>query len=240
MVRDCRAGEPEGWLHFIAEYMPFCRAVVQHYVPERGNDPEVLQTLLAIVSRPGCPVFDVSGTTPEREFLLRLRNLVLEQLRPSEAERPAPDPATLGEVSPLERQIGWLETMGYDDHATARMMNLDAQTVIAARAKVHAALPGAGLARIALPPASADCASPRLLADYTDGRLTWQRRETVDFHLTECWGCVDLFCRVRESDYLMRRRQPLEPDESDRLRRALGIAEPRTGFWQKVLSVGWR
>ncbi|MCX6623157.1 MAG: zf-HC2 domain-containing protein, partial [Acidobacteria bacterium] len=82
-------------------------------------------------------------------------------------------------------------------------------------------------------------ATPRLLADYMDGRVTWQRRDEVDRHLNECWRCVDLFCRVREADFLMHRRRPLDTEEVDRFLRVLGIEQPRTTFWQKVLSVGW-
>jgi len=239
MVHDCRARRPEGWRHFIAEYLPFCRAVILHYLPERGDDPNSLPALMAIFSRSGCTVFEVSGIATEREFLLGLRDMVIEQFAPRVQNRPAPESALLTGVPALERQIGWLEAMGYDEHASARMLNLDHKTVAAVRAKLNAALQGAGLSCIVLPAAGPGCASARTLADYSDGRLVWQTRQKVERHLCECWRCVDLFCRLRESDFLMSRRQPLKPAEVENIYEAMDIKPPPAGFWRKVFSAGW-
>lgn len=238
MVRDCRAGRWEGWDHFITEYLPFCQAVIEHYLPERSTEPDILRTLMVIFSRPECPIFEISGVALEREFLLGLRNTVLEQLRPRQSGQPAPDASRLADISALERQIGWLETMGYEDRDTARMLNLDQQTVASARAKLREALQGASLFGTVLEAASPNCIIPRLLADYTDGRLTWQTRETVERHLNGCWRCVDLLCRVRESEFLMHRRPQLQAEQLERLREVKGIQRPRKSLWRKVLPVG--
>ena len=37
MIRDCRADRPEGWSHFITNYVPVIRSIVLHYWPERGG-----------------------------------------------------------------------------------------------------------------------------------------------------------------------------------------------------------
>lgn len=238
MVRDCRAGRREGWEHFITEYFPFCQAVIEHYLPERSGEPDILRTLMVIFSRPGCTIFEISGVALEREFLLGLRNTVLEQLRPPRSGQTAPDTSLLAGFSALERQIGWLETMGYEDRDAARMLNLDQQTVASARAKLHEVLQGAGLFGTVLPAAVEDCIIPRLLADYTDGRLTWQTREAVERHLCGCWRCVDLLCRLRESEFLMHRRLPLQAEQIERLREVKGLPQQRKSFWRKVLPAG--
>ena len=69
MVRDCRAGVPEGWIYFISYYVPAIRRTVAQYAPERAGDAALMQRILLAVRKPesflfhstedqGVPVFN--------------------------------------------------------------------------------------------------------------------------------------------------------------------------------------
>ena len=49
MVRDCRAGVPEGWIYFISYYVPAIRKTLTQYAPERAGDAALVERILLTV-----------------------------------------------------------------------------------------------------------------------------------------------------------------------------------------------
>ena len=60
MVRDCRAGLPEGWIHFISHYVPVCRQTLAHYAPEKAGDAALLDHILLAVRQPESFIFQAT------------------------------------------------------------------------------------------------------------------------------------------------------------------------------------
>src|SRR3984957_9418767 len=79
MARDCRADKPEGWTHFIANYVPLIRKFLAHY--GGGKIEPVLQAL----RDPQSSMFQSLEPAPERWFLAELRQKVLAEIPPKAA-----------------------------------------------------------------------------------------------------------------------------------------------------------
>src|SRR5215813_328442 len=129
MIADCRGNKPEGWRHFIATYVPALRRFVGHYA---DGDSKRVESIVTRLRTPGAELFREGGPATERDFIVELRQIVLNSLDTPAAEI-AIDLDTLSEAVPeftvIERQIVWLEAIGYDNPSTAKLMNVDAATV---------------------------------------------------------------------------------------------------------------
>src|ERR1019366_6185990 len=68
MVRDCRAGLPEGWTHFISHYVPVIRKALAHHAPERAGDAALLDHILLTVRQPESFLFQSTAPPEERWF----------------------------------------------------------------------------------------------------------------------------------------------------------------------------
>lgn len=257
MIEDCRAGKAEGWSHFITHYFPICRALIAHYYPDRASDAGLPGRVLAALRDPASPLFRARTLAPEREFVTELRQAVLAEVE-RDRESATPEIAlnlatlagALAPLTPLEKQIAWLETMRYDAPATARMLNIETGTVERIRDQAAEALRstmdhwyraaiadnGAALGREAAALARDACVAAKTFLDLIDGRMTWARKQDAEQRVNECWHCVDHFCRIREVDHLMRDMPPLAAEEAAEHLERLGIAPGKQPFWKRLIA----
>ena len=247
MVRDCRAGLPEGWEYFLSSYIPVIRRLLAHYSPEKSD---LLGRILAAVHRPDSSLFQSMEPAPERQFVCELRQMVLAELAP-----PAPEyRLTLEEVAaafePLtlvEKQAAWIETMGYGATETGAMLRMAPVTVekIRSRAaellrgKVDAwsrSMPaenGLVLGRAAAAAGTKECLPAKTFLDVLDGRATWRGREEMEQHAAGCWHCIDHFSRLAEVLEVIRGIQPLTEAEIEPYRKLVGIEDRKARGWKR-------
>ena len=58
----------------------------------------------------------------------------------------------------------------------------------------------------------------------------------MDRHLRTCWHCVDHFCRILESVYLLRDTPELSEAECEPFRKLFGIAAPQKSGWKRLIG----
>src|SRR5262249_18552867 len=202
---------------------------------------------------PGAELFREGGPATERDFIVELRQIVLNSLDTPTAEI-AIDLETLSEAVPeftvIERQIVWLEAIGYDNPTTAKMMNVDAETVESGRNRAEEALRtkmdrwrrgmirenGRALTQLAEAAATPECLPSSAFIDAIDGRITWMSKKDYEFHMMKCWRCVDHFCRIREADDVVRREKPLEAAQAAPLLERFGIPQEKKPLWRRLLA----
>lgn len=246
MIYDCRAGKPEGWRYLITYYVPVVRWLLAHYYHDRASDLTLIERVLLVLKRPSHPLYTASHVT-ERQFVAALRQEVVAAV---EADRASTAPEVdldldiltraFEPLTAMERQFIWLESMGWSHADSARMINIEASTVEAARTRADELLRqnldrwqkgligrnGLGLGRLAVAAKGERCMEPRMFLDAIDGRITWSRKKDLEFHLLSCWHCVDHFCRIREADFALRETKPLTDAESEPLRKLLDVVAP--------------
>src|ERR1035441_6416500 len=132
MVRDCRADQPEGWMHFIVHYVPVIRHALAHYAPESAQDMALLNQILLSVRQPGSFLFQSAEPPEERWFVAQLRQLMVAELAAPPAEIPLDLEtltAALGPLTMTEKQAAWFENMGYSPAQTGPMLRVSPETV---------------------------------------------------------------------------------------------------------------
>ena len=246
MVADCRAGKPEGWLWFARNFVPGLRVLSRHYSAE----PEPALARLIATLREELPKQEPA---PVREMLVALRPLILK----ASGYPSAPGVGSVGietvaeALEPLtiiERQVVWLETMGYDSKQSAVLMRMSAETAAAVREKAGGLLRGKlddwsitllcdhgaalGEAVRAAPPSKALPA--RVYFQSLDGRVTWQQRTEIERELAASWYEIDHFCRVREGDEAYSRTKALEEAEAVPYYALLGVEPAKPGLWKML------
>jgi hypothetical protein len=246
MIADCRAGRPEGRLWFARNFVPPLRVLLGHY---SGGDPEpALAGLLAALR-------DAIGQwepAPLRELIVALRPAVLEAagygVSRRDIELEAVEDA-LAALTTAERQMMWLETMGYDAVETARLMRASPETVASVRARGAELLRarvdhwtvtvlsdcGAALGEAVRLKPPGEPAAARDYIDLLDGRVTWQRRVELERSLAASWFEIDHFCRVREVDEAASRSRSLSDEEAAPYSRLLGVEPRKPSLWTRVL-----
>jgi len=219
MVRDCLADRPEGWRHFISNYLPVVRRLLTHY---GGEEPR--SNLAGLL-----PAIDAG---PERRFVAALRQNVLTHV-PIRAPEVEVDLATVAEalapMTTVEKHASWMETMHYTPAETGPMLRMSAATVEKMRQNAGELLRGKTdtwnrtllwdnglmLGRAAAAGHGPDCVSSKILLDVLDGRATWRGREEMERHVNGCWHCIDHYCRLAEVIEILRHNQPLPPAETE-------------------------
>ena len=255
MIRDCRAGRPEGWTYFLTQYVPVIRRFLAHYFPERAGGPAVIERVWVFLRQPESGLFELLDPAPERIFVAELRQRVLgavEAYRAAAAPRVSIDLETLGAaVEPLtltEKLVVWFETMGYSDADTGRMLRMSPETAARIRARAAELIRGAvdswnssmladngrPLGRAAASLSTKDCPPAKAFFDVIDGRATWRGREEMERHVKSCWYCLDHFCRLLEVVDVLRAAKPLEEAEAEDYQRLLGIQPPKRPFWKRA------
>ena len=253
MIRDCRAGRPEGWSYFASNYVPVIRRILAHYAPDRA--PALLRPVLDEIRRPQSNLFSSLDPAPERWFVAELRRHVLDAVDKFEApEEPSHTVAleTLSEaLAPLtvvEKQAAWMETMRYTPSETGTLLRMEPRTVEKIRAKAAELLRAKmdawsqsilaangrqlGLAAAA-GPAGADCLPAKSFLEILDGRANWDSRESMERHVGACWHCIDHFCRMVEVVELLRGIQPLSESETSEF---LGVAPKKKPAWKRLFG----
>lgn len=243
MVRDCRGNRNEGWAYLITNYVPVIRRLLaQHYDGRAG----LVERLLGQLKDPQSSLWAAPGHPEERIFVAALRQ---ELLRLVESDSPAMPPSVeldletltqaLAGFTVVDRQYVWLESMGYNTAVTAEMMNLDASSIDAARQRANEALRGVLdrwklgliaengllLGRLATAAKGEHCLDAKAFLDTLDGRITWSSKRDYEHHLTECWHCIDHFCRIREADFVLNKSKPLDDEQAAPFRTLLGLPE---------------
>jgi hypothetical protein len=256
MVRDCRDDRPEGWSHFLANYVPVLRKILAHYLPAGAGDG-LLERVLIALHQPQSSLFASPDPAPERWFVAELRQKALaeaEALEPGSKPEIAIDLETLGAaLEPLtvvEKQTVWLETMRYPPQPTGTLLRMEPSTVEKIRDKAaelirskadawrRTLLPdnGAHLGRAAAESSTKECLPAKAFLDVLDGRTTWRGREEMERHVTGCWHCIDHFCRMMEVVELLRGGEPLPPLDVERYRKLLGVEGEKRPAWKRLFG----
>lgn len=258
MMSDCRANKREGWSFFVTQYLPVCRALLAHYFADRAADTALLGRVATATCRPESGLFADRGLALEREFVGDLRQHVLAAVEADRASEAAVAPLdleiltkALEAFTPLERQAAWLMTMRYDAAETARILRMEPKTVEAVRERAIDAVRhhvdnrsrdiletnGVALGRDTAAGKTDSCLPARAFLDLLDGKMTWRRRQDMEFHLNTCWHCVDHLCRLREVDELLRFNKPLTPEDAAPFLALLGVpAEEKKPLWKRMFS----
>jgi len=250
MVGDCRANLPEGWAYFITEYVPLIRKLMAHYAAG-GSDPDLLNRVLLALRKPESKLFQSLDPAPERPFAAELRQNVL-------AEIPAATPegdldldtlaAALAPFTLVEKQAAWFESMRYSPAETSPMVKMEAKTVERIRGRAADAIRGRldhwsstllvsngrALGLAAAAGRSQDCLPVKAFLDVIDGRTTWRGREDLDRHVSQCWHCIDHFCRMMEVVEMLRGLQPFSEAEARPFRELFGIVVKKPGLWRRA------
>ena len=254
MIRDCRAGLPEGWTYFLAQYVPVIRGFLAHYFPDRESDRALIDRVLVNLHQPASSLFQSLDPAPERAFVSELRQRVLAGV---EADRPSAPPEvpidveTLGAaLEPLtltEKLVAWFDTMLYADADTGRMLRMSSETAGKIRARAAELVRGSVdtwsstlladngplLGRAAAAQSTKECLPARAFFDVIDGRTTWRGREEMERHVKGCWHCLDHFCRLLEVVDVLRASKPLAEAEVQSYKRLLGIPPAKRSFWKR-------
>jgi len=247
MIADCRTGKPAGWIHFVTHFLPPCRRLLTHY----GGDEARLRDFLTRCKQ-ALPALEPAA---ERLLLTRLRPLILESA--GYPQRPVAAPpdlevftTALADLSILERQMVWTDTMDYEAAAAAAMLRASEETVTKTRDKAAELLrsqldswtrtilrdcgPALGDAVRAVPPEE-----PVAFRDYIeiiDGRLTWLNRVPVERSLAASWFEIDHLCRVREADEAIHSCKPLVSAEAEPYLAIFGIQPEKPSLWKRLLA----
>lgn len=253
MVRDCRAGLPEGWRHFLTEYVPVIRKTLAHYAPQKANDGALLNQILLAVHKPDSFLFTSTEPPEERWFVAQLRQLIVAEIAAPAAEIPIDLEILTAALEPLtmtEKQAAWFETMRHSAADAGPMLRVSPETVEKVRdraaelirGKVDSwrrtllAENGPALGREAAPLITPDCLPTKAFLDVVDGRTTWRNREMMERHLQTCWHCVDHFCRMLEVVHLLRGSQPLTEAESEPFYTLFAVAPAKRAGWKRLIG----
>jgi hypothetical protein len=254
MVRDCRAGLPQGWSYFVSQYLPVIRKLTAHYAGENAPPAE---RILAGLRRPdGQGLFAALEPLPERYFVAALRQKVLPEL-PAGPKVPAECEigldvlaAAFDGLTLVEKQAVWFETMRYGSAETAEMLRMSPHTVEKIRGRASDLLRaqlnswsrdllaknGAALGRTAAGAGTPGCVSSKIFLDIVDGRMSWSGRSQMEQHASGCWHCIDHFCRLLEVAELLRGIRPLSDAEAEPFLRAAGIEVAEPAGWKRWLG----
>jgi len=252
MVRDCRADLPEGWAHFITEYVPLVRRLLAHYGPA-GGDAAVLDRVLLALRNPASSMFQSFDPAPERWFAAELRQKVVAELAAPAPEMDLDLETLASALEPLtlvEKQAAWFETMRYTPVETGPMVKMEPKTVEKIRQRAAElirgkldhwsgtilASNGPGLGRAASAGKGNDCLPVKAFLDLIDGRTTWRGREDLERHANRCWHCVDHFCRMVEVVEMLRGLRPLTEVEAEPFHKLLGIGHKKPSGWKRLFG----
>ncbi len=254
LMRDCQTGRPEGWSHFVAQYVPVIRKLVARYFPEQSADGTVVGRVLAALHRPESNLFQSLDPSPERWFVAELRQRVLAAVEDSQAQ-PAQVPeidleilgTALAPLTVVEKQAAWLETMRYTPAEAGVLLRMDPRTVEKIRDKAAERIRGSvdtwrqtvlsdngrPLGRAAVAARTESCLPAKAFLDVLDGRSTWRGREEMEGHVSSCWHCIDYFCRLAEVVELLRGLTPLSEEAAQPYYTLLGIPRKGSPVWKR-------
>jgi hypothetical protein len=250
MALDCRADKPEGWSHFISNYVPMVRKLLAHYAPP---EPALLERVLVAIRTPESSLFQSIEPGPERWFLAELRQKVLAEVPIQVPEIEIDLETVAAAFEPLtlvEKQAAWFESMRYTPVETGPMVHMEPKTVEKIREKAAELIRGkvdswrrsiladngAVLGRAAAAGRGKDCLPVKAFLDILDGRTTWRGREEMERHATGCWHCIDHFCRMVEIVEMLRGLQPLSEAEAEPFRQLLGVETQKRPAWKRWLG----
>jgi hypothetical protein len=247
MIADCRAGKPEGWIGLVTHFVNPFRTLLKHY----GGGEDSLRRFLMEKRE----VVKSSEPCTNRELITHWRSALLEcagyPRRPVRNELDIEImQEALAELTALERQMVWFESMEYGVADTAKFMHVAPEAVERGRAKADDMLRGKldnwwktivfdcgpSLGAEARAQVPAEPVAFRDIIEYVDGRLTWQLRSQVDRCQVASWYEVDHFCRVREADEAVGSSHPLSEEEAKPYLELFGVSLPKPSLWKRMLS----
>ncbi|MFN7919876.1 MAG: hypothetical protein U0Q16_07255 [Bryobacteraceae bacterium] len=235
MIADCKADKSEGWAHLVKTFVPVLRGYAAHY----GMGDEWPRRRLGELRS------EISGWEPmtEREVAVRLR----PEIEGGSTTVPL---EALNEMTIVEKELVWFETMQYDAAHAARMMRVTGETAQRARDLAEDLLranmddwhrgmlreQGAALGREVRSQKPAEPLTFRQLIEVIDGRLTWQARVPVERALESSWYEIDHFCRIREADDVVGSAKSLSDEEAAPFLDLLGVERKKASLWRKVFA----
>jgi hypothetical protein len=243
MIRDCRADKAEGWAHFVSNYVPVLRKFLTHY----GGD---LEGTVAMFRSPESSLFQSMEPAPERWLIAEMRQKIVAAMPPATPEIPLDLETVADALAPLtvvEKQAAWFETMRFTPQQAAEALRMAPATVEKIRARADELIRGKvdawrrellsengrALGLEAAQGVTKDCYPDKKFLDVLDGRSVWRTREEMDRHVSQCWHCVDHFCRMAEVIEVLRGVQPLSDAEAEPLMKQFGIETKKRSFWKR-------
>lgn len=254
MIPDCRKGRREGWSYFVRNFVEPLRFLLCHYArPAEVSEEDFVRFLKAFHSE-AKSFFESIEPVSERQFLMLLRPRVLAATSPGTVTNPEITIEILNEAfsayTATERQMVWLETMGYGAGEIATIMRAAPETVEKLRARNGERLRskldrwsedvlqrnGRQLGEAAAGRAPETAAKFRDLTDLIDGRITWQRRNEIESLMVDSWYNVHQLCCLREADHAIHVFRPLDDKQAEPYLKLLGMELPKPGMLRRLLG----
>jgi hypothetical protein len=261
----CEQGDAEAWRAFLESYNPLAFRYLEHYLPPAASRrAEAWSAALRELSDEQCARLKTFDHQAEREFLVDLRDFLLERGAPSldasadasDAPRPTVESlkALLNGLPLAHQEVLFLKLAGYSDATIEGMMRatptvaaaglerLQADYGVLLRHERDACLWPSAWAEFLRETRSQrieDCPQPRVFVRVHDGQTTWYEKDPAEQHVAGCLHCLERWAALREAGYWRRVIPPANAGEVAEFLSALPIqaAPPaRKSLLQKLFG----
>jgi hypothetical protein len=257
-VREqCEQGNPDAWRAFLEFYTPLGMHLLKMYLPADGVEPAVLwERTLTSLAENDFQRFRATQRHSEREFLVDVRALLLEQALMASLPTAEQGPLNLESLSKLceglpllHQEMLFHKLAGYTDASIEKMLRMAPRVAQAAFARLEMDYPDA------LKIASDRCLWPRpwlaMLAEARtqkqescpqvhqflhihDGQVSWYDKEPTEKHVAGCRRCLEAWAALREVSYWRKAAPAIATEQLERYLSVLPLAQPRKSFFQKM------
>lgn len=245
----CEKGQHEAWKAFLDAYSAVAFACFGFYLPSlRDRQKEIWREVLQALTANDCERLRTFDHQAEREFLVDLRNFLLEAGAPrldraqdlAGPPRPSLDSvsALLQGLPFLHRQAVILKLAGYSDRALERMLKIPPAAAARAVQRLEAdysafltreedeclwPAPWLEFLRSVRAAASQDCVPLRQFVRIFDGQASWYDKAPVEEHVTGCLHCLERWTSLHEVKHWRAKAKPLAPGEMEEFLSVLPI-----------------
>ena len=259
-VREqCEQGSPDAWRAFLEFYTPLGMHLLKMYLPGDGPEPErVWEQTLAALAENDFQRFRATEKKSEREFLVDIRALLLDQALP--ASRPpsaaaALDLASLSklleELPLLQQEMLYHKVAGYTDVSIERMLRMTPRVAQAAFARLEPDYAAAlkiesdrclwplqwlALLQGARATKQESCSQMHQFLRIHDGQVSWYDKEPVEKHVSGCRRCLEAWAALREVTYWRKAAPAIPAEQFERYLRVLPLAPPKKTFFQRIFK----
>jgi hypothetical protein len=265
-VREqCEQGSADAWRAFLDFYTPLGMHLLKMYLPSDGPEASrVWEQTLAALAENDFQRFRATEKQSEREFLLDLRALLLDQaaLHAAAAASAAPASAPLVDreavgkllegLPLLHQEMLFLKLAGYTDASIERMLRMAPRVAQAAFARLEpdyaealkiesdrCLWPGQWLASLQAARAAKQEACPNLhqFLRIHDGQISWYDKEPVEKHVAGCRHCLEAWTALREATYWRKAAPAVPAAEIEKYLSLLPVAAaPKKSFLQRMFG----
>lgn len=257
----CLADQPAGWRHFVRNYAPLARQMLQHYFPGLDQAAVLAQVFREAKAHQAQLWRTFTGTT-EKEFLLHFRRFVLAQGRATRGPAP-PTPLTpesfwlvVQSFPSLQREMLLLSFRRYAPEQVSLLTKFVPESVRVAaeqaREKLKAQWGAAAGPELEKGDPDAlftaleaqrgeNCLLDKSFVRLADGQITWREREAAERHLEECLSCLNRSADFHEVFHYFHAAPAAEDAVVADVLAAMGLPSQgparRTGaWWQRLLG----